>query len=359
MKYLLFIFAVLFAVSACSGPNIFAPIADKPPAKETEQGDYQSKIPSVVEGEMKKKVGGKDRKTINIPKTVSEKNLGNKKSIVTNVSVTNVIVEGKQKGKAKKAGKVREKVIKRVIERVIERVVERVVEKPKKASAAPPEKKLDILFYMHDRDTSCIRNVIAYSEKKGFLKSLNHLDWQVSFSYYTQGDVGAMLPLEWNNGKAANMSNDFWKVKEDYVLSKGEYSQKQADHLFNTTLQAFHPEEDSSVGQNTNPELYWAVLNPLSGLDRILSQKTNGAVRSDSHVVALLFGYDFAYYSSVEWKNFFNKHKNVSLIAVSYRSSNVSNFMHVLKGYNFDFLPACDNSSSPAQLVQAIKNKVQ
>ena len=368
MKHLLFLFAVLFAVSACDGPNNFASIADKPPeeSKKQSQGDYQKKITRVVEGEMKKKVGGKDRKTINISETVSKKSLDKKNTIITNVNVKSVIVEGKPEKKKAKTSKKKEAPKEKVVEKV--RVVERVVEKVVEKKAAPPEKKLDILFYMHDRDTTCIRNVIAYSENKGFLKSLNHLNWQVSFSYYSQKKL-AMLPLEWDNGEAHDADKDFWNFKEDYVLSKGEYTQKQADRLFKTTLTAAYPEAhvgeegtpSSDVGLNTNPVLYWAVFNPLSGLDVLLSKKSKGSVRSDSHVVALLFGYDFPYYSSLEWKNFFNKHKNVSVIAVSYRSSNVSNFTHILEKdeYDFGFLPACDNGRSPAQIVQTIKNKVQ
>ena len=378
MKHLLFLFAVLFAVSACSGPNSFAPIGGDKPPERSQQEDYQQRIPSAVKGEMKPpKVGGKDRKTINIPETVSEKSLDGKRSIVTNVNVTNVIVD--------KDGKQGKKHTKRFKKTVIERIMEKVVVKK---AAAPSEKKLDVLFYMHDRDTNCIKNVISYSEKKGFLKFLNHLDWQVSFSYYSQvrscskkspcksgflsphysTDDLAMLPLELNNGEAFNASKKWYKFEPDYVLSKGEHSQKEADRLFNTTLTAVYPEADGvdetptvDVGLNTNPKLYWAVLNPLSGLDVLLSKKPRGSVRSDSHVVVLLFGYNFPYYLPTEWKSFFNKHKNVSIIAVSYRSSNVSNFVHILEkdDYDFDFLAACDNDSSPAQIVQAIKNKVQ
>lgn len=375
MKSLLFLFAVLFAASACNSPN-FAPAPDKLP-EGNQQEDYQQGIPSAVKAEMKPpKVGGKDRKTINISETVNEKKLKGKKSIVTNINVTNVIVDKYKKPGGKRAKRTKKTVIERIMEKVVVR------------KTASSEKKLDILFYMHDRDTNCIRNVIAHSEKKGFLKHLNHLDWQVSFSYYSQvrtcseespcktgflaphfaNDELAMLPLEWNNGEAHDADKDFWKFKEEYVLSKGEYTQKQADRLFNTTLTAFHPEADgvdevppSHIGLNTNPTLYWAVLNPLSGLDAILSKKHKGSVRLDSHVIVLLFGYNFPYYFPTEWKSFFNKHKNVSIIAVSYRSANVSNFEHLLEkdDYNFDFLPACDDDSSPAQIIQAIKNKVR
>lgn len=372
MKYLLFLFAVLFAVSACDGPIQFASVAGKPPkeSKKSSQGEPEQKIKKVVKDEMKKKIGGKDRKTINISETVSKKDLGKKKTIVTNINVKNVIVEEKQKKKAEKSKKVEKKEVKKKKEvkdkvKVVERIVEKVVVKEK---AAPPEKKLDILFYMEDRDTGCLRNVVAYSENKGFLKSLNHLDWQVSFSYYSQKKL-AMLPLEVSNGQSynTNMKQKDWskyfnkRAVPDYVLSKGEYTQEQADHLFNTTLTAFHPEGGTAVGLNTNPVLYWAVFNPLLGLDTLLSKKPKDSVRSDSHTVVLLFDYDFPYYSSEEWNDFFNKHKNVSLIAVSYRSSNVSNLIPILEKeeYDFEFLPACDNDNSPAQLVQAIKNKVK
>ena len=214
------------------------------------------------------------------------------------------------------------------------------------------------------------------------------MDWQVGFSYYSQTrpcskdnscksgietprysiDDLAMFPLEWPNGRAHNASKDHYrKFEEDYVLSKGEYTEEQAKRLFNTTLTAFHPEASgpdettpSSMGLNTNPKLFQAVSDPLSGLDALLSKKPRGSVRPGSHVVVLLFG-DIPYYPRLEWRNFFNKHKNVSLIAVSSRYANVSNFVHLLQKdkYDFKFLPACDDSDSPARIVRAIKNKVQ
>ena len=136
MKHLLFLFAVLFTVSACDGPVNFTSLANKPPenTKKPSQGDPQQQIQGAVKEKMRTqtKIGGKERKTVNIPETVSEKNLGKKRSIVTNVDVTSVIVEGKQQKEAKKVEKKRAK----------ERVVKKVVKK----KAAPPEKKLDILF---------------------------------------------------------------------------------------------------------------------------------------------------------------------------------------------------------------------
>ena len=314
MKHLLFPFAILFGVSACNSPN-FAPIADKPP-EENQKGNYKQRIPSVVESEMKKEVGGKDRKTINLKKFK-----------------------------------------KTVIERMMEKIVVKGGEKDSLSG-----KKLDLLFYMDDRDTNCLRNVVSYFEDKGFLKFLNHLDWQVSFSYFTQGSDFAMIPLEWNNGQPVNTSDSFWRFKPGYVLSKGKYSQRKADRLFNTTLKAFHPEAEgpdetppSSMGFNTNFKLFQAVSDPLSGLDHILSKKTKGAVRSGSHVVVLVFGYyGFHLHSFTEWSNFFRKHENVSVIAMSSLSSSA----HILEneGYDYEFLAAC---SSPGQIIQAIKNKVR
>ena len=367
MKYLLFLFVLLFVVSACDSSDQFASISDS--AIEGQQAsqipEYQEKLRSIVKSDVKLKIGGKKRKNINVAETVGKKNLSKQKK---HSIVTNIITDGKKEKVSKKEETKKRTVSKKKVSRTY--IELKISHQTKRASkrASKPEKKLDLLFYMNDRDSGCVQHIRAFSEEKGFLKFLNHLDWQVSFSYYTQGDVVAMLPLEWNNGQAFNASDDPWKFKPDYVLSKREYSQKQADHLFNTTLQAFHPPETgeeglpaSSIGLNVNPKLYWAVLNPLSGLDRILSKKTKGAVRSNSHVVVLVFGYDFAYYSSVEWKRFFKKHKNVSVIAMSGRSANVSNFLHVLerKEFDFEFLAACDNISSPKQLVRTIQRKIQ
>jgi len=383
MKHLLFLFAALFAVSACDGPNNFASIADKPPegSQAQSQGKPQRKIQKILEGETKEKVGGKDRKTINIPKTAGEKDLGKKKSI-TNISVESAIVRGEPE-KKKVVKEIKEKVVEKV--GVVKRIVRKMLGREKPAS---PEKKLDILFYMENRDTKCIKNIISYSEEKGFLKHLNHLDWQVSFSYYTQvrknfSDAeisteleSAMLELEYNNGQALNepwaKGNRQWKFEPDYVLSKGEYTPEQADRIFNTTLTAYYgpeigPDETYSSlihDHNLNTRVYHAASDPLSGLDALLSKKYKGSVRSDSHVVALFFHYSH-YYSKASWKRFFDKHKNVSLIFVE-RPRVIFNYNSRDRvrsnNYDFEWVPGCDNDNddeSPAQLIQAIKSKVQ
>ena len=350
-------------MNACDNTDNFASISDGD-VEVQQASEAKKEIQAVVQKEIvisKKKIGGKKRKSMNIVSTVGEKNLGKKKetkksavskkketkkSAVSKKEETKKSAVSKKEETKKSAVSKKEETKKSVVskkketkksvvskKKVSKTYIEIKISYQTKRASKPAEKKLDLLFYMHDRDAGCIQHIRAFSEEKGFLKSLNHLDWQASFFYYSQ-DEAILLPLEFSNGKSHNIHPDFVGFKEDYVLSKGEYSAELTEQLFNTTLQSVYPDDEQSSESIMDLNSNWYVANPLSGLDVILSAKAKGSVRSDSHVVALVFGYDFPYYSTVEWKKFFKKHKNVSVIAMSGRSANVSNFLHIWKKRN-------------------------
>ena len=360
MKYLLFLFVFLFVASACDNTDQFASLANDANQQASEDSKYKKDLKSIASNEVELKIGGKKRQSIKIADTVGEKNLDKGTKVVT---TTQKAVTTTQKAVITTNIKVADVTVEEAVHKEAEETVDKeTVVSNTKISAT--EKKLDLLFYMHNRKSKCIQNIRLFAEKKGFLNRLDHLDWQVSFSYYSQND--SFLPLEIGfDGRAYNTIEGFsgvFKHKPDHILSKGEYSAKKRDRLFNTTLRAVYPDYDNpnfrTIDQ-LNSNGY--ISNPLSGLDQLLSSEVEGSVRLDSHVVVLFFGYDFPYYSSEEWRTFFKKHKDVSVIVLSPRSANVSNLVHALEKseYDFDFLAACDTRNSPEHLVEAINKKVQ
>ena len=211
--------------------------------------------------------------------------------------------------------------------------------------------KLNILVYMNSREYSnCVGHLREYHES--FLDGLSNYNWNISFAYYT--NTAKLMPLEFHNGSAYNTlklsEGGLFKTKLDYTLSKGKYPDERSKRLFYTTLQ---PTFDHSehLSANLTPNAAKQVSSPLSGLDQILSSK----MRKGAKTIVLFFGDQFHYYSSAEWDEFYSKHSNVSLIAVSYRSGNVSNLFHVLESdHDFSFVAGCDNKSAPKKILDAI-----
>lgn len=328
MKYLLFLFSILLIGTACENNERFASTTEgELETQASETPEYKEDLQSLVQAEVEEpKVGAKKRNTIDVVETVGDKQLHEEEEelILTEVDMTDVIME------------------------------EPVKAEPEVVAL----EKLDILFYMHKRDSVCVQTFRRFQKQKDFIAGLNPLDWQMSFLYYSQSNETYLLPLELQNGKAHDVTplTDFnFTFDEDYVMSKGEYSANKTEALFLTTLEDYEARgrNDFDVNATANANKY--VANPLSGLDFALSSETNEVTRKGAKKVVLLFGYDFPYYSSTEWKNFFKKHKNVHVIAIAKRDSNVSNFLHVLesKKSRFEFLPACSGTG----LLEAIHAK--
>ena len=365
MKKLFFVFVVLFLATSCENSENYASIPDDDVLLQASKarGDIQEIVSEAVRGS-EKKIGNKKRMQVNIEETVGGKDLGRREkradtarsgnkerreehrevhrevhieehieeqqAHVTNIEITNVVVKAdKEKGR-KPTGEVEASSVKK--------------KKP----------KLDILFYMDTRDSKCVSKFES-AGKKGFLKHFVKWDWQLSFSYYTE--ESNLLALEYHNGMPHNVGEIF-EPAHDYVLSAGEYPQDKMDRFFYTTLQLTRfLQKDSDRGNKSKhytPDSNKYVNNPLEGLDRILTDKPEGFARSGSYVVILLFGDQFPYYSSTDWKKFFNKHKRVKIISVSSRTANISNFLHVLeKEDQFEALPFC----SPSELGKKLNPK--
>ena len=344
MKKLFFVFGILFLATSCENPENYASIPDDNVLLQASKarGDIQEIVSEAVR-DSEKKIGNKKRMQVNIEETVGGKDLGRadttrrgrregrrgeRQAHVTNIEITNVVVKSDKKKEKKR--------------------------KPNNVKKTKP--KLDLLFYMNTRDSKCVSKFEA-AGKKGFLQHFVKWDWQLSFSYYTE--ESNLLALEYHNGTPHNVGK-FFDPAHDYVLSAGEYPQDKMDRLFYTTLQLTGPlQQDSdseNKGRHYTPDFNKYVSNPLEGLDRILTDKPEGFARSGSYVVILLFGNQFPYYSSKDWKKFFNKHKRVKIISVSSRTANISNFLHVLeKEDQFEALPFC----SPSELGKKLNPKAR
>ena len=344
MKKIIVTVSVLFFLTACGNPENYASIPDEHIEQQasTAKRDIQSIVDKAIETS-EKKVGNKKRNQMNVKDTVGEKDLGKDPSFTTNVEITNVVIEGgSEPVKTAKQKKPKAKV-----KRKKAKVATESCEEPCKKKAEP---KLDILVYMNRRDSACAYNFRQLAKRDGFLEHFSFSwDWQLSFSYYTEKTN--LMPLELYNGKFYSEGGLFSPVY-DYVLSEKEYPVDKRDRLFLTTLEMT---KYSPRGENNNqtytPDSKKYVNNPLAGLDHILTDRPEGFARAGSRVVVLLFGDQFPYYSSKDWKKFFGKHQNVNIVSVSSRSANISNFLHVLEQHDqFDALPKC----SPAGFIDKV-----
>ena len=361
MKYLSFSIASLFIISACNPSDKFASLTgnesidqkSEAPLPKTPKPEYERDLKNLVRTEVKVTIKDKKTSHVKVEETVGGKDFrgqkagAGKKVITTNVNVESVILEESEPAPSPKQAKPKVQTDKKA---------------PKTASRQKPLKKIDILWYIQDRELECLQRVRHFSEQKGLLSRLDHLDWSMSFAYYSQGQTG-LTALETGNG-LVHTKGGFFSQDPDYVLSRGEYSSKVTENLFNMTLKdvRLFPLDDheppAEIGaKNSNG---W-IEDPLSGLDKILSGGAEAFRRPGTPLIVLFFDHDFPYYSSGKWKKILTKHKNVSFVAASSRLANVSNFHHVLekRGYDFNFCPVCETKDSPANLVKVFSQKAR
>ena len=218
---------------------------------------------------------------------------------------------------------------------------------------------MNVLFYLKNRNWgSCAEQIRANHDH--FLEGLVDYNWDISFAYYANASKAKLMALENISGTPYNKNTIsqglFSKPLHDYVLSKGEYSDKKTKRLFSMTLKPAHNRPSVNLSaKRTTPNTSGTVTNPLSGLDQLLSSN----VREEGHTVVLFFGNDFPYNSTQEWNEFYSKHPNVSVVVLSYRNTNVSNFVHVLEAeHDFSFVAACDDKSSFQKVLPVIQDKL-
>lgn len=348
MKHLFFIIIGLFFVTSC-GDEQFASVSDSDSldiVASENQPKPEEKIQKLVIPEVKeKKIGAKERQQINIVSTVGKNELKDKKSDVrrrvTSIDTTNRVVvttktkiEDKGSDEANSVSKQEEE----------------------KLDLGPP---VNILLYTNKRDwKTCMDHLRKNS--KYFLQSISDYDWDISLAYYADANQAELMPLELVSGQVYNKKSSLgifhgglFSFEADYTLSKGEYSQEITNRLFPNTLRPSNLNHAELSSANVTPNRGTTkVINPLSGLDKLLSS----SVRKETPTVVLYYGDDFSYNSTQEWNDFYSKHSNVSVLAISKRSSNVSNFLHVLeKGHNFHFIANCSVKNTLSLIAEQVK----
>ena len=341
MKHLLLISISLFFITACENKDQFASILDNQPVPQASRDEPSEQIKKLV-SKAPVKISGKKRQQIKIGDTVGANNLKGAKRTVTRIDVTSNIVVTEERGKTSPGLKNEEAKSKKTsttsavtVTNEQKTVMETAKTVNKEASLGP---KLNILFYMNQRSYgSCVDNLRV--NHQSFLAGISKYNWNVSFAYYTITDE--LMPLEYSNGTAYNSAGFFKTPVYDYTLSKGEYNDKETARYFQTTLQeAVSDHHEHSMGTEGLTSNYsMNIIDPLAGLDQILNKK----IRKEGKTVVLFFGDEFPYYSTAEWNKFYSWNPNVSIVVLSYRHANVSNFMNVLeKKHDFSFIPDCD-----------------
>ena len=338
MKHLLVILVASLFLTACDNSEKFASVSESSTSIEAStEPEYKEEIRTLVSEDVEIKVAGKKRQTLDVIDTVGEKDLKKPETIVTHIDVTSeVVVKTELEVEVDTETAVSEEEVKQ------EPVVEKVDLGP----------ELNILVYMSERAYgNCVDRL--RKEHVSFLDGISHYNWDISFAYYT--NKAELLPLEYYNGKPHNKGGLFER-EMDYILSKGEYSDEKAKRLFQTTLQPSAPLHEHSQDWNLTPNSGTNMKDPLFGLDQILSSE----VRKSAQTIVLFEGDQFPYYSTSEWDSFYSSHPNVSVIALSFRSANVSNFLHVLeKAHDFRFIAGCDSPSSFQKVISAVNSVVE
>ena len=340
MKHLLFILTAFLFITSCNKEDRFASLSEDDTSLASQQPDYVEEIKSLVIEDVKPKISGKKRKTVDVVDTVGKKDLKKEEKLVTHIEVTSdIVVKVDQKTLAKAEKHVKEELdnTDRTVNLKQEQttVVETTVTTEEAVDLGP---KLNILVYIDKKAYGTCVNRFKRNHKS-FFSALSEYNWSISFASYTDAVGADLAPLKYNDSTYDASEKIFrWKIKKDYTLSKAEYSDKKASHLFYSTL---NPVDEH---KHTSPNIKHTklVANPLGGLSQVLSSNSD----KESRTVVLFFGNQFPYYSKSEWDNFYSKHPNVGLVALSYRSANVSNFIHVLdkEEYDFSFVSGCGKS---------------
>ncbi|MCY4320782.1 MAG: hypothetical protein OXC37_00025 [Bdellovibrionaceae bacterium] len=324
MKQFILSFMTIAFLTACENSQDFASVAEESNAVlASEDDNHQQDIQNLLSTEGEKKISGKKRQKLDIGETVGQNDLKPEEKPVTHIKVTDEAVKEPDVKKSEPVTHVT----------VTADAVEPVVELP----------KLNILFYSKKRTDTCAKRVIR-KNYEDFLDGLVDYDWDISFAHYADASKAELMPLKYISGVPY----------DDNILSKEEYEDKKAKRLFHTALS---PDSMDPATMISAPSSYTPkIANPLSGLDQILSSH----VREEGHTVVLLFGTDFSYNSTEEWNEFYSNHPHVSVMALAYRSSNLSNLLHALEtNHDFTFVPACDDDISFEDVLKEILSVIQ
>ena len=329
MKNLLSILVSLLIVTACGESDRFASLAeDQALLEASQEPEYKEGIQALANEGVEVKISSKNRQAVNVVDTVGENNLKTAKTAVTHIVVPGevVLVKGKDSEKDKAS-----------VAQTVQISAEKTAVVDQQAVDLGPE--LNILVYLDKRTEGSCSSYLKRN-RKAFLESISDYNWNISFAYYADPSFAGFLPLENRDGRAL--------YKKRYHLSKAEDSNEEAGSLIQNTL-TLGPV--NSTNGDRGPMLHHVrkASDPLAGLSHILNSYENKSAKT----VVLFFGNQFPYYSTSDWNDFYSKHSGVSLVALSYRSGNVSNFIHILekKQYDFTYVSGCGSSLSAIQEV--------
>jgi len=184
-------------------------------------------------------------------------------------------------------------------------------------------KNLSLLFYIDSKKSTCVRQFRKYG--KSFLSHLNKApDWEMAFSFHRDSKVApAPGASSWERAFSSyGNTEELIKLQQragGYVLSKNN---SRPERVFTETLKAYYPSaNEHSSRPNQGPH---HVLNPLKGLSQsldVFSSNTKG------QKVVLYFDDDYPYYTAEEWRNFYEKHHNLTVLFISKRQGNLSNLI--------------------------------
>ena len=352
MKYLLFILVSFLFITACEKSERFASLSEDSSLVESSEKSapkYEEDIKALVVEDVEVKISDKKRQAVDVIDTVGENNLRPARRAVTHIDITSrVLVTDRQESaevsaeNSSKADVSSAAQVKQEQTTVIERTVQTTTKAQRGGHSVNLGPKLNILVYLNSRSYGACVDRLRRNHSV-FIEGLSSYNWELGFAYYASADEVELMPLEYVNGIPYDADRGFFDYENDYTLSKGEYSDEKTKRLFFTTLEPAVPPHNQARSANPTPGTpntnRKPATDPLSGLDQLLSSQTG----KEAPTVVLFFGDAFPYYSTSEWNQFYGQHPNVSLIALSHRSGNVSNFLHILEkaSYDFSFVPGC------------------
>ena len=315
MKYFkttAFLLSVFILSISCSQRDSFNSLLDgeNEQVLSSENPEHKSEIKNLVNQRQIVKIGDKKKKrSVNLSETVGQNNLKNEANRETASAVKD------------------EKVV--------------TIEVGVKGSEKEMEytKNLSLLFYIDNKKSFCLRQFRKYGQN--FLNYLNKAPhWDMAFSFHR--DNKELIELEMAKGHI---------LSKNTKPSKALLFEPTLTHVFKATLDAHYNNSNGdslSYLEERKLNAGPGYLNPLKGLDQTLEVFSSN---EEGHKVVLYFDEDFPYYSSKDWKELYNKHKNLTILLISQRNANVSNINTAFNA-NLDIAPVFGCNLNTTKLVE-------
>ena len=307
-----FLLGLFLTAVSCGQRDNFDSIGDSSGATElilpSEGDDHKDKIVKLVNEKKIIKIGGKDKKRLpaNLSQTVGQNNLKNQNKRSKSAD-----------DKTVKADKGDETI-------QIELAVKAAQDSSKSTDSKKQmhKKNLSLLMYFEDKSRGCVPTIKKHSDD--FIEGMNQVhSWKMLFAFHS--DRGELLPISHSKYTLDKNSNTFTESVERKFYNMLDYEMN------------YHTEIGPRPFADSEPRLNNKSDDLLQGLDNILSSKMS----SKDKKIVLYFDSDFPYIATEEWKTLYNKHKDLSILAISSRKGNFSNLN---SGFNagVDLIPIYD-----------------